>query len=493
MKVVSAKAMAALENRAYQQGCSEKDFMENAGKGIAFNVQSHFDCCHVWLLCGKGNNGGDAFVAGRYLLEQGFTVTAIQPEPLTVCSPLCQLNASLFQKRGGRICSSVDTFSPGVIVDGFFGTGFKGSIREPYAALVERANASGLPIIAVDIPSGVNGSTGEVEGTAINATTTLFLELPKTGFFLQQGWNQVGQIRAVPFGLPSAIKEDAQGDFELITQQLVHDFLPPIKRNRHKYAAGYVAGLAGSATMPGAALLASEAALRGGSGMVRLFHSQGMEVALACSPYELIKIPYDDNNLDPLVKLLNQAGALFIGPGLGRDDVVRKRLKTVVPLIERPCVIDADALIAFAQEPFKLPPQTIFTPHSGEMQTLLKKEERLTLNLELLATCQKYVEEHQITLIYKGAPTFVFHPGKQPFLNPTGDPGMATAGSGDVLTGLLASLLSQKCSCHEAALLGVYLHGLAGEIAAHKRGVSYGIVASDLIANFSDAYLDILT
>lgn len=493
MKVVSAQQMSQLERRAYQQGCSEKDFMENAGFGVAkaaeHYIEKHQKVPIVWLLCGKGNNGGDAFVAGRYLLERGFQVTAIQFEPLEQCSPLCKTNGKLFLDKKGKLVRNIESFSSsGIILDGLFGTGFKGSIKEPYASLIEKANQSSLPILAIDIPSGLDGTTGRVEGKAIQAVETIYLGLPKTGFFLENGWNLVGKLTGVDFGLPSSIIEEAKEDFHLITEQKASSLIPPIQRNRHKYQAGFVVGLAGSLTMPGSGLLASLAAFRTGSGMVRLLYPDGMENLLASSPYELIKIPYSHDRLDEIIPVMQKAAATFIGPGLGKSEATRKLLQKIVPSLEKPCVLDADALTLFAEEPFSLPSKTLFTPHTGEMQKLLKSQDKLHLKEHLLHQCQEYTEKHKITLILKGAPTFIFHPDSPIFVNPTGDPGMATAGSGDVLTGILASLLSQGLDCQQTAILGVYLHGLAGELASQERGTSFGVMANDIIEHIGESF-----
>lgn len=493
MKVISAKVMAELETQAYQQGFNDKDFMENAGQGVALATQEfvrkHQLLSIAWLLCGKGNNAGDTFVAGCYLLDKGYQVTAIQFDKLDQCSPLCRENGHRFLEKGGKLIHQLDSFgSEGIILDGLFGTGFKGEVRAPYATLIEAANQSGLPILAIDVPSGLNGSTGQIEGSVIHATETFFLGLPKTGFFLKEGWNVVGKLRGVDFGLPAAISDQAAADFLLNTEEKMASLLPPIKRNRHKYQAGYVMGLAGSPTMPGAALLSSLAAFRGGCGMVRLLYPKGMEAELAGSPYELIKIPYTFEHPQEVSQLMQKGAATFVGPGLGRNQQIYSLLQYVMPTLEKPCVMDADALTLFADQAFRLPSKAILTPHTGEMQALLKSNSRLELNLELLKTCQQYAEKHGVTLILKGAPSFIFHPQAPICVNSTGDPGMATAGSGDVLTGLLASLLSQGLDCHSAALLGVYLHGLAGELAAKKRGTSYGMLATDLIANFAAAF-----
>lgn len=226
--------------------------------------------------------------------------------------------------------------------------------------------------------------------------------------------------------------------------------------------------------------------------MVRLLYPAGMEGVLSSSPYELIKIPYAYDQATQVSEIMQKGKATFIGPGLGRTDAVKRFLKQLIPSLKNAAVIDADALTLYAEEPYRLPSEVIFTPHTGEMQTLLHSSERLTLNLELLKTCQHYAEKQGITLILKGAPTFIFHPGLPPTVNPTGDPGMATAGSGDVLTGLLASLLSQGLTAHQAACLGTYLHGLAGELAAEERGTSYGMMATDLIDHFAAAFSRII-
>ncbi|MFI5343887.1 MAG: NAD(P)H-hydrate dehydratase [Chlamydiales bacterium] len=496
MKVISAQMMAQLESTAYQNGCKEADFMEAAGQGIALVTQDyihkHSLAGDILLLCGKGNNAGDAFVAGIYLIEQGCRVFAIQPDPIELCSPLCQKNRARFELKGGLFYNSFNDCPPfSLILDGIFGTGFKGLVKEPYASLIHAANQSHAPILSIDIPSGLDGTTGKIESCAIQASETIFLGFPKTGFFFRDGWNVVGHLHAVDFGLPKSIIEQAPAVFELLVEDEVAKLLPPMRRNRHKYQAGYVIGLAGSPSMPGAALLSSLAALRGGSGMVRLFHPYGMESELASSPYELIKLPYHDNSSQEVLFEMNQASATFVGPGLGRTDAVRNLLKEIIPHLDKPCVIDADALALLAEDPFQLPPQVILTPHTGEMQKLLHAESHLILSEELLIRCQDFAERYSVTLVLKGAPTFIFHPGNHILVNPTGDPGMATAGSGDVLTGLLASLLSQGLSCREAAALGVYLHGLAGEYAAQSQ-TSYGVIATDLITHFSDAYKKLL-
>lgn len=492
MKVVSPKQMAHLESLAYRDGASETDFMEEAGSGVALVVheyaENHQLDRHVVLLCGKGNNAGDAYVAGVHLLHLDYEVVALQIASLEDASQLCKENHRRFLQEGGRVQeANVEFPDRGLIVDGIFGTGFHGSVGEPFASAIRLANASGLPIIAVDIPSGLNGETGDVEGVAIIAAETAFLGLPKTGFFLNAGWNHVGKLRYVDFGLPQLYIDESDADLIMLSNELVRPLLPPIVRNRHKYQRGYVIGLAGSPGMPGAAMLSSLSALRGGAGMVRLLHPEGMQDELANAPYELVRIPYSPGDVEGIAALLAKPTALFIGPGMGLTEDKRELLAKLFPRLQKPCVIDADALTLLSQEKMTLPENAILTPHMGELLRLLKLPAPQALNISFLRVCQNYAETERVTLLLKGGPTFIFHPEAPIRVNPVGDPGMATAGSGDILTGLLAALLSQGLNPHQAASLGVYIHGLAGEHAALELS-SYCVTASDILYYFPEGF-----
>lgn len=395
------------------------------------------------------------------------------------------------KRRGGVIkFSFADIPSFDLILDGLFGTGFKGFVASPYDQIIRDANHSEAALLAIDIPSGLDGTTGEVQGTAIRATETVFLGLPKLGFFLREGWNHVGTLYPIDFGLPSSIVHETISDMDLIQPEYIKNQLPPIVRNRYKYQRGYVVGLAGSLTMPGAPLLACLAAYRGGCGMVRLLYPKEMESQLSNSTYELIKQPYHCNDPNEVITALEKGNALFIGPGLGRTNEVEQLLADVIPKLTKPTVLDADALYFLSQNQCQLPKQCILTPHLGEMQRLLGLTGPLVVDQTLIDLCRDYSDKHEVTLVLKGAPTFIFQPGTSIRVSPSGDPGMATAGSGDVLTGLIASLLAQGMGCSDAAAAGVYLHGVAGEIAALKY-TSRSVIASDLIHNLPEAYFSL--
>lgn len=488
MKVVSSKQMSHIESLAYRDGASEVDFMEEAGSGVALIVHDYAERLqinrYVILLCGKGNNAGDAYVAGIHLLHLEYDVFALQLAPIQECSQLCKDNYHRFLEEGGRVKdvnTADDIFFPpyGIIVDGIFGTGFHGTVPEPYATAITLANQSKLPIIAVDIPSGLNGETGAVEGAAIVASETAFLGLPKTGFFLKKGWNHVGKLRYIDFGLSSEYINESDSDFLMLNAEMLKPTLPPLVRNRHKYQAGYVVGLAGSPAMPGAAILSSWSTLKAGAGITRLLYPSGMETELSNSPLELIKMAYHPDEIDIIIENLNKASAVFVGPGLGRTEGVKTILRKVLPKITKPCVIDADALFFLSEEEVDLPEHVILTPHIGEFARLIKSEVK-EVDKEFLQVCQNFAENRRVTLVLKGGPTFIFHPDEEIRVNPVGDPGMATAGSGDVLTGLIAGLLAQGMTTLDAASLGVFVHGLAGEHAAIEL-TSYSMMATDIL------------
>lgn len=489
MKVVIPHQMRDMEQQALRDGASENDFMQEAGSGIALVVHDFVERFgldrHAILLCGKGNNAGDGYVAGINLLHLDYHIHAYQIYSLSECSSLCQQNAARFTQEGGMITelgfdTEIQFPLDGVIIDAIFGTGFQGDLDPMALKLIQAANSSGLPIIACDIPSGLNAETGEIKEAAIIASQTAFLSLPKQGFFLNGGWNSVGKLRAVNFGLDEEYIEELPELMEMLSDEMVLAMLPEIKRNRNKYEAGYVVGLAGSEEMPGAALLASTAALKSGAGMMRLFYPKGMEIQLSISPPEIIKTAIEFVKPEPVLEHLKKATAFFIGPGLGKSSAIGQLLLQLLPKVTVPTVIDADALNSLAEKWVAVPEKTILTPHMGEMHRLLKLKQKFPLDLDFLTRCQRFSEDKNVTLVLKGAPTFIFHPQVPVHISPVGDPGLATAGTGDVLTGIIAGLLAQGLSPHQAACLGCYLHGVAGEEASLEL-TSYCMTASDLL------------
>jgi NAD(P)H-hydrate epimerase len=505
MKVVTSAKMKYLEALAYKEGSSEIDFMEESGSGIALVVHDYIEMHNlehtIQMVCGKGNNAGDAYVAGIHLMHLDYDIIAYQLVHIDDCSQLCQDNYRRFLEEGGRVLQidhPNNLYFPqkGLIIDGILGTGFSGQISDHYGIVIEKMNQSGLPIIAVDIPSGLDSTTGiaQADHRSVIATETAFLGLPKLGFFLNDGWDSVGKLRYVNFGLPENFVEESPTDYIMLTKEDVAPFLPKIKRSRHKYEAGHVVALAGSLEMPGAAILSTSAALHSGAGIVHLLHPHGMEVQLASSIPELIKIPYgnDAESFQKVLTTMNKASAVYVGPGLGREAKTFELLKQLIPVLNVPCVIDADALNFLATDEgrqISLPKQCILTPHRGEMDRLLNISERQTpITEDYLKRCAKFANDKNVVIVLKGGPTYIIPPEGLIYICPRGDPGMATAGSGDVLTGLIAGFLAQKLAPKHAALLGCYIHGTAGEFAAAEL-TSYCMTASDILYRFPEGFL----
>lgn len=477
LPIVTAKEMARIEEAAVAGGSSRREFMRQAGLRVAEAAVEMVERCRwkkqALLLVWKGNKGGDAFAAGVRLLEEGFLVKAMLLASLDSCSELSRFFAAEFLKKGGAIEGFGNPGEEGILIDGLLGTGFSGQVEGVLKDAIDAANRSGLPILAIDIPSGLNATTGRVGGIAMRATLTVTMGLPKIGLFLNHGLNYTGELRVGDFGLPKETIARAEVIAYLVEQP---PSFPPVERCRHKYQAGFVAGFAGSPGYTGAAKLAALAALRSGAGIVKWFYPKVAEGGE--TPYEVIRLPWSE---ELWREAISKANAAFLGPGLGQSDERKREITSILAHLSIPVVLDADALY----EGVPLPKHAICTPHRGEMLRLLG-EARLEES-ELLDKCLAFANEKKIILVLKGAPTWIFLPEETPYIVCGGDPGMATAGSGDVLTGLLASLLAQGCNAKHAALLGVYLHALSGEMGA-KDKTSYCLIAGDLIEFFSEAF-----
>ncbi|MCI5051562.1 MAG: NAD(P)H-hydrate dehydratase [Simkaniaceae bacterium] len=474
-KVVTASEMARVEKKSIEAGASSEQYMLDASKGIANLIDAYIDTNNlareVLLVVGKGNNGGDAFTAGEFLLELGYLVKAYPLFPKEQCSELCSKHWAGFTESGGEILEELTSWGS-VVIDGLLGTGFEGLVEGKIAEVIRQVNTFEQKRIAIDIPSGVNGNTGEVKGEAIRADLTIYLGLPKWGCFNQQGFEYIGELQGADFGLES--NEFDYSALYPLTKE-VAKLLPIVKRTRHKYEAGYVVSLAGSPGMAGAAILSSLAALRTGAGIVRLFHPEGMEGELTQAPLELIKSHYAFGDTREIEAEMRRASALVIGPGIGRSEIVKNMIFQVLEKRAQPVIIDADGLFHLQGADLTfLGGQAILTPHRGEMSKLVDGAENL-----LEATCD-FAKRQNVTVVLKGAPTWIVQPNEKPIVMVRGCPGMATAGSGDVLSGIIGALLAQGLSANNAALLGTYLHGISGEIAVGEK-TNYGLIASDMI------------
>lgn len=498
LRVVTPNEMRMIEKNAVDSGISVDTLMESAGKETAIAISSYVKAkalsLRALIIAGTGNNGGDGYVVARYLMQDGFSVQVAQYGTLDAAS-LTKKQRRRYEARGGKVVdlaqSKLIIPYDGIIVDALFGTGFHGKQKQESIDIIQAMNESGLPIFSVDVPSGLNAETGVVEDVAVHALITCAIEFPKLGFFLQDGWNHVGEVLSLPIGLPSsagsvscslyaAEKKDAQS------------LLPPIVRSRNKYTAGHVAGLAGGHGMAGSSLMASLGAMRSGAGIVHLLHPEEYSLEFIGEPREVVRIGYTKDNIELVNHWITAATATFIGPGLGLTAKQDALLAAIWPNCKGKIVIDADALTWLAKTyvaSFGPLPNAILTPHLGELRRFLPEKE--PVSAKLLQSCQTLVNNNQTNLILKGGPTFLFSHEATPIVVLQGDPGMATAGSGDVLTGILAALLSQGLNAPSAMLLGCYLHGTAGQAAAHAE-TSYCMTASSIIANLPSAFSELM-
>ncbi|GIP28260.1 bifunctional NAD(P)H-hydrate repair enzyme Nnr [Paenibacillus sp. J23TS9] len=454
---------------------------------------------HWLILAGKGNNGGDGLVAARYLREAGIGVTvvyALPPEQLQG-DALLQREAALAlgipMLVHGR--DAVDYGACTGIVDALLGTGAHGEPRGAYADMIAAANASGKTIVSADIPSGVNADTGEVSQLCIAARLTVCLAFLKRGLTQYPGAEAAGEVVVRSIGIPSELCSQQEGLAFLLTEGTLRGRLRVDTARRrspdgHKGTYGHVLVAAGSPRMSGAGLLCSRAALRAGSGLVTWALPAPLLPHMAGAAPEIMLAPaadgdWDEASAESVLGLAESRDVLAIGPGLGRFDGDGRWLRSLWEGAECPLVVDADALnmLADCEDMASWTGRkadTVLTPHPGEMARLAGLSTK-EIQRDRMAAAVHYAAAHQVTLVLKGARTIIAAPNGTAYVNMTGNAGMATGGSGDVLTGIIGALLAQGLTGPQAAAYGVYLHGLAGETAAERRGHMSSLIAGDLI------------
>ncbi len=480
--IVDSATMKLLEERAFSSGQTASKLMDRVGEQLAAKVESlakemgSFPA--IVLLSGKGNNGADGYTALTLLQKKNFPTVAWQIGEVSSKTLLAQ-RERLYIDSGGKVVYYPEVLQipgPIIIIDGIYGLGFRGCPDEGASKAILWANSHTGPVVSIDIPSGVDPTTGEVAGEAIYADYTLACQFPKKGSFLGKGWEHSGQIEIAE--LPLKI---TRSDLYLMELSDAIPLLPRKRRTQNKYSAGSVVAVAGSPGMMGAASLACEAVLRVGAGYVRLLLSE--EGGFGEIPREVVKtVP---SSLEEWISFLQKADSVLVGPGLGRDRL--DALDHLWPHIKAPAVIDADALYFLSKKEVSEwgVQGKILTPHLGELSRLIQKEVS-AVDGPLLQQLRTLSSVAQTTIVLKGAPTFIFSEGKPTVVMPKGDPGMATAGSGDVLTGIIASFLAQGLSPIHSSMLATWLHSLAGEMAARKC-TSYSLIASTLLYTIPQA------
>jgi NAD(P)H-hydrate epimerase len=471
--------------------------METAGTAVAEEILARWPAGRVVVFAGGGNNGGDGLVAARLLHGAGRTVELVlffDPPPASgdaalqwrLLEPLGLPTSRIGSAEEARV-AALRARDAACVVDALLGTGLTGDVREPLRSAIEALDAAGVPIVAVDAPSGLDGATGRVRGAAARAAVTVTLGFPKPGLFLGEGPERVGRLVLAPLGYsPAALEAAGDDPLEWIPLAAARVALPPRRHDAHKGSAGRLLVVAGSAEYRGAAVLASKAALRSGVGLCVVAAPAGAAaLVLEASPEAIaVALPARAGGLgaraaDLVARAATQADAVAIGPGLGTGPGVRK---VVLAALSAPCpaVVDADALNALAGDPSPVvrSAPVVLTPHPGELGRWLGRSAR-EVDEARVEAAREAAERWRAFVVLKGSPTVVADPDGGAALNLTGNPGLATGGSGDVLTGLLGSLLAQGVPAPLASRAAVCLHGLAADWASRDLG-ERGMTPSDL-------------
>jgi ADP-dependent NAD(P)H-hydrate dehydratase / NAD(P)H-hydrate epimerase len=503
MIVVTAEQMREIDRLTIEKyGTPSLTLMERGGAGVARAILQRFGDAvskGVLILAGKGNNGGDGFVVGRLLRQQRISCEIALLAKRNEISIDAAHNLEAYLTAGGKVFDiDVDRLAllndsiagKGLLVDAILGTGTKNEIRGLYADTIRAMNESGLPIVAIDIPSGLDTDKGTPLGMCIQAAMTVALAYPKLGQVIHPAVGYVGELVVVDIGIEPAAVTEVAPDAELLALEQVQSLVPVRKPDSHKGTYGHVVVIAGSRGKTGAAILASRACMRAGAGLTTLAAPRSLNDVFAGAMIEVMTEPLRDTveeEIEPLTddewrRLLERKTVALFGPGIGVTDSTRNNLRWLLRHLSIPWVIDADGLNNLALDIDRLRQARtapILTPHPGEMARLIGKD-ATSVNGDRVGVARAFATEHRCYVVLKGARTVLATPAGKIFINPTGNPGMASGGMGDVLAGILAALLAQGLSPEAAMKLAVYLHGFIADRIAAERGM-LGMIASDII------------
>ena len=505
MEVATAAAMRNIDKRTIDTyRVPGIVLMENAGLELLRFLQVQWpDLPHrqVAIIAGPGNNGGDGFILARHLWHRGMSVR------VAILTPARQLRGDarrayhMARAYGVPFVSCTTTTAwrrfarelchTNLIVDALLGTGLRRPASGLYAEVIETVNQAQQPIVAVDIPSGLSADHGHLLGPHIQATHTVTFALPKCGLVLYPAAAAVGALSTVDIGIPQSAVDAEEIDIGLLEADDIRRQLPVRHADAHKGSHGHLLVVAGSAGKAGAGVLSSQAALRGGAGLVTFALPRSLNAAMESQITEVMTLPVAENGegaltstaLPDLTTFLSKARALVLGPGLGTHPDTVTCVHALLQQTTVPVVLDADGLNCVADDADVLKlcqAPVIMTPHPGELSRLLGVT-TTAIQSQRLDIAQDFARDYGVYLVLKGAGTVIYVPDGRRWINPTGNAAMATAGTGDVLAGLIGALLCQNLTPLHAVQCGVYIHGLAGDRVRDRLGDS-GLIASDLIS-----------
>ncbi|MBZ4665373.1 NAD(P)H-hydrate dehydratase [Mahella sp.] len=502
MKAVTVQQMRSIDRIAIERyGIPGVVLMENAALAVVDRVMKrvqHHNGRRIAVVCGGGNNGGDGLATARHLYQHGLNVKIYLLTNPSKFNGDAAVNFNIIQGIGVP-CMQLDDENAlhefytdikyvDVIIDAIFGTGIKGEVTGLPADVIRAINESAGYVISVDMPSGINGDTGEVCGCAVTADQTVTFALPKIGQIIYPGKKYVGHLSIADISIPKAAINNVDINAAYITADDIA--LPVREADSHKGDYGHVLVVGGSVGFSGAPIMAAKAAMRSGAGMVTAVVPYGIYNAAAASVQEVMVKPVTDDGvgrisadaLADILALAQKADVMIIGPGMQVYDEIFYVLRNIIDYIDIPIIVDADGLNAIAQQKDLLKNSKgniILTPHPGEMS-------RLTglpigqIQCQRIDIARNFASQYNVVVVLKGAATVTACPDGRVYINSTGNAGMATAGSGDVLTGVIAAMANQ-CRClDKASYIGVFIHGLAGDKAVEDKGMD-GLVAGDII------------
>jgi hydroxyethylthiazole kinase-like uncharacterized protein yjeF len=489
-------------------GISSLILMENAGRGVAQSVVRHFGPLKgksITILCGKGNNGGDGFVAARHLLDTGAKIAVLLTARGGGMTKDARQNFTALRKLSkqqsnlriiGPVSGAItDKLKPDVIVDALFGTGFSGQVKKPYDRLVRWMNSCGAPIVAVDVPSGINSDNGYASNVAAKASVTVTMGALKIGLCSGEGKECAGQIELENLGVPS--KENEKVQTFLVEREDVLLAMTRRPMDAHKHSVGKVLIIAGSRGFTGAAAMVSQAAMRSGAGAVVLVTPRSVYPILAKKLTEVMVEPLGEtsegsfsmDSYGAIEQFEEWSDVVVLGPGMSQVAETQRLVRRLVERTRKPLLIDADGLNALVGHTGALRKRskwgTILTPHAGELSRLISVATR-QIDYDRVTMARSVAKRLGVTLVLKGPASVTAAVDGRVFINSTGNPGMATAGTGDVLAGVIGALWAGGIPPEAAAYSGVFIHGLAGDLACAEYG-ERAMIATDLLEKLPEA------
>ena len=498
MKILTSSQLKELDKYTIaHEPIASIDLMERAAIALTNAIIRRWDkSFKMVVFAGPGNNGGDALAVARMLSQRGYHVEVFLFNTKGKLSEECQTNLERLKMCGSVYFTEISTqFDPPelteshVVIDGLFGSGLNKPLSGGFAAVVKYINASKAQVVAIDIPSGLMGedNTYNIRQNIVHADVTLSIQLPKLSFLFPENEDVVGKWELLDIGLKQSYIDATATPFSILGEEVIRPIVKPRKRFAHKGSFGHGLLIAGSYGMAGASILSAKACLRSGIGLLTVhtpIHNH--DILQISVPEAIVQTDIHERYFAQPTDL-SRYKAIAIGPGLGQEEDTALAMMEQIQGSNLPIILDADAINILSTHRnwlSRLPKRCILTPHLGELERLIGKcmdtYERLTKVKELAAYLQSYI-------IVKGAWTTIVTPEGEYFFNPTGNPGMATGGSGDVLTGILLALVAQGYSREEACKLGVYIHGLAGDIAAEEM-TETGMISSDIINALPNAW-----